>query len=386
MEATWWTRPEQLDAEQKNVVALPLEGNHLVLGPPGSGKTNLVLLRGAYLSANRLNNFKVLTFGRVLREFLVGGSDVTNIEDGKIDTYVGWASDILDGYGIKFRGAKKFDDVRKAILAGLQSLDEDQIRECRLDCVMLDECQDYSSDEVEIIAKLADRIFAAGDSKQKIYSSAGGVSKLKELCPSVSTLTYHYRNGQKICRVADGIAKLVGDKDGLEATRQYIEADAPSSAVFHPSEQLADQVARAIPTISDQLRAYPTSIIGVVCPLRQDVKDVWELLSRSHLQAQVQLQLGESGYSAFDPERRVIVTTAHGAKGLEFRAVHALAMEGISRMPRHQVRLAYTVVTRAKTSLAIYRSGALIGALQNGETALEPPAPAKVALQDLFRN
>jgi superfamily I DNA/RNA helicase len=49
METTWWTQPEDLDETQKEVVALDPKGDHLVLGPPGSGKTNLLILRAAYL-------------------------------------------------------------------------------------------------------------------------------------------------------------------------------------------------------------------------------------------------------------------------------------------------------------------------------------------------
>lgn len=79
MEATWWTRPEHLDTEQRDVVSLPLAGNHLVIGPPGSGKTNLLLLRASYLQANGINNFQLLTVGRVLREFLASGSATTKI-------------------------------------------------------------------------------------------------------------------------------------------------------------------------------------------------------------------------------------------------------------------------------------------------------------------
>ena len=65
MEATWWTKPEQLDPDQRKAIALPLTGDHLIVGPPGSGKTNLVLLRAAYLQAKGKSNFSVFTFGRV---------------------------------------------------------------------------------------------------------------------------------------------------------------------------------------------------------------------------------------------------------------------------------------------------------------------------------
>ena len=50
MDETWWRSPDQLDPDQQEIVSLPLEGSHLVVGPPGSGKTNLLLLRASYLA------------------------------------------------------------------------------------------------------------------------------------------------------------------------------------------------------------------------------------------------------------------------------------------------------------------------------------------------
>jgi hypothetical protein len=176
---------------------------------------------------------------------------------------------------------------------------------------------------------------------------------------------------------------MVGSKEGLEATARYRESESPSQVLFHEAESLEEQVARAIPVLQAQLRAYPTGMLGALCPLSRDVKAVWELLANSHLRSNIQLQLKDSGYAALDPLRRILVGTVHGAKGLEFRALHLFATEGLSSFPTNRVKIAYTGVTRAKTSLAIYRGGPLIGPLLNGEAALAPP-PSKVELKDLF--
>jgi hypothetical protein len=45
MESSWWTDPKELDNDQKKVVALSTAEDHVVVGPPGCGKTNLLLLR-----------------------------------------------------------------------------------------------------------------------------------------------------------------------------------------------------------------------------------------------------------------------------------------------------------------------------------------------------
>ncbi|MER9617642.1 ATP-binding domain-containing protein [Mesorhizobium sp. M0207] len=383
MEATWWTKPEQLDAEQRDVIALPLAGNHLVLGPPGSGKTNLLLLRASYLQANGINNFQLLTVGRVLREFLARGSETTKISANKIDTFVGWGSDVLDNCGVDFRVNAGYEEQKNIIVEKLTALDDEQVDDHRLDAILLDECQDYSVQEVNIAIRFSNRIFAAGDSRQRIYKNRGSIDRLRQVCPAVNQLTYHYRNGIKICRVADGITGLVGSKDGLEATSQYKELEAPSQVAFFEPESIQDQVSKAVSALQAQLRAYPTGMLGVLCPLNKDVREVWSLLSTTHLRSEVQLQMRDTGYDALDPDRRILVGSIHGAKGLEFRALHLLAMEGISSFPTNRTRLAYTGVTRAKTSLTIYRGGPLIGPLQNGEAALAPP-PTSIDLKSLF--
>lgn len=385
MEASWWTRTDQLDDEQKDVISLPLRGSYLVVGPPGSGKTNLLLLRAAFLQARGRNNFEILTFGRVLKEFLINGTDASNVEPDRIKTYRVWAGDILREHGVEISQDADFETVRKEILAGLAGLSDDEVLDHRLDCLLLDESQDYSTDEISQLLRFTDNVFAAGDSNQAIYRGVGSLAKLSDYCDSTRALSYHYRNGRRICRLADGIRGLVGDRTGMEASCQYNESAAPSEVMAYPEETLEAQVDRAIPAIADQLRAYPTAFIGVLCPLRRDLRDVHAALARSYLAEQVQLQMFETGYSPLDPDRRVLVGTIHGAKGLEFRAVHLLAAEGIGRFPRNRTRIAYTAVTRAKTSLAIYRQAGLIGRLQNGVAAVEPP-PTTVDYDSLFKS
>lgn len=385
MEASWWTRTDQLDDEQKDVIALPLAGSYLVMGPPGSGKTNLLLLRAAFLQARGRHNYAVLTFGRVLKEFLVNGTDANNVEPDRIRTYRSWAGDILRERGVEISNDANFDDVRDQILDGLSKLTDHEIDDHKLDCLLLDEAQDYTVEEIRQLNRFADHVFAAGDTNQAIYRPAGALALLEERCDQTRLLRYHYRNGLKICRIADGIRGLVGKRDSLEASSQYDESAVPSEVTNYAGEALNEQVDRAIAIIADQLRAYPTAIIGVLCPLRKDLKEVFESLSRSYLADQIQLQMFETGYAPLDPDRRVIVGTIHGAKGLEFRAVHLIGADGIGRFPRHRTRIAYTAVTRAKTTLSIYHERALIGRLQDGLAALTPP-PADVDLDALFKS
>ena len=97
----------------------------------------------------------------------------------------------------------------------------------------------------------------------------------------------------------------------------------------------------------------------------------------------LQVQLGKIGYSDFNNEKRVILTTTHGSKGLEFRAVHILGTDKVKRFPL-QRNLTYTAITRAKTSLNIYSSRNLPPYLTKGLAAIEPPK-ALPTIESLFK-
>jgi superfamily I DNA/RNA helicase len=126
-------------------------------------------------------------------------------------------------------------------------------------------------------------------------------------------------------------------------------------------------------------------MIGILCPRHAELSLVWSAISESAIAANAQLQQFSEGYSPFDPERRVIVSTIHSAKGLEFRALHLLGMDHLPKFRNRQKNLAYTAVTRAKTSLTIYHENALPGYLEKGVLAANNVVVAPPKLGDLFK-
>jgi superfamily I DNA/RNA helicase len=385
METTWWTQPEHLDRHQAAVVALPMTGDHLVVGPPGSGKTNLLVLRASYLYNAGTHDIVLLTFGRVLREFLASGSDNYNFPSDKIQTYVKWAGRLITENIGEFDQTGKFEDVRKRLFAGLTSVIERGDPANIADCILIDEVQDYSVEEIEAIRKLARQVFVVGDNRQRIYEKSGSIEYLEANLESVHELPYHYRNGIKICRVADGIRNQLDSETGMESTSNYNETEYPSTVLHLSGEHVRAQVDAAVAEIETQLRAYLDGMIGVLCPRLEELDIIVQCLQSSTLADQIQVQRFTDGYAAFTSDRRIVVTTIHGAKGLEFRALHLLGMDTVAKFVKVNRNLAYTAVTRAKTSLAIYHGGSLPGYLENGIRAAtdEVVMPPKIA--DLFK-
>lgn len=382
MEASWWTDPKDLDVDQRKVVTLSKTEDHLVIGPPGCGKTNLLLLRATYLHRQGVTNIIVLSFGRVLREFLATGSQHYPFASDKVQTYVRWGTEMLRANGVVFQESDDFETTRSRLYDALLTLAEQGHRENVHDVILVDEVQDYSADEIALIRRFGDRIFAVGDKNQRISDKTGALDRLEALGTKRSVLTSHYRNGLKVCRVADGIKNLIDDPDGLEATSNYDETTYPSTVDVFSGISLEEQVAQAISRIQTQLQAYPGEMIGVFCPRVGDLDEVRALLDASSLRTELHVQR-TGAYSSFSPDRLVVLSTTMGAKGLEFRTVHILAADKLKRFST-QKNLTYTAVTRTKTSLSVYHQEGLSGWFEKGLVACQSVKPSAPLLDDLF--
>jgi superfamily I DNA and RNA helicase len=86
MKETWWVRPDQLDEDQKRIITLPIDKDYLITGPPGSGKTNLLLLRANFLVKSGLPDIVILVFTRTLKEFISTGASQYSLASDKILT------------------------------------------------------------------------------------------------------------------------------------------------------------------------------------------------------------------------------------------------------------------------------------------------------------
>ena len=383
MNETWWVKHEQLDARQKAVIDLPLDESHLILGPPGSGKTNLLLLRGSQLVRSGKPNVLVLVFTRTLREFVATGGHHYAFGVDNIKTLNRWHFDFLRDHGVAPEKDLDFTKERQKRLAQIQEVVAQRQLSCLYDAIILDEAQDYLPGEIDVFSKLGQVVFAAADSRQHIYAVKGADPvDLEQRFPNVYRLKHHYRNGHKICMVADELAKGWGGFDPLMPTCNYDEQRFPSSVTIHPCPDLDAQVAQTIINLERQMKAYPDEYLGVLCPNRLALKSVSKLLLSSKIADRAVLQSGEEGYVPFEPEKPVCICTVYGAKGLEFRAAHILETESLKKSPLNR-NIAYMAVTRAKTSLSIYHSKPIPAYLDSALSVIRGPVkPAR--LEELF--
>lgn len=382
MSGAWWVKQKDLDDDQKNVLTLSVHQDHLIKGPPGSGKTNLLLLRAKQLIGSQQPNLVVVVHTRALQEFIRSGAEGYSIPKDKVVTFRKLAQDLLYGIGSPITLPADFEEGRRLLISALNAqLDAGRLRH-EFSCVLVDEAQDFLPGEMEILRAVGKRFFSVADSRQKIYAGEDSIAVL-EGQDSINTvsLPFHYRNGHKICTVADAIAKPPLDPT-LIATSRYDENRIPSSVQAAPCQSLTDQVEELISRLVTQLKAYPGDMLGVFCPRGNDVEEVLSHLRASSLADRIISQRFDDGYTEFRPGKDICVSALHSAKGLEFRAVHILATEGLKKIKMNR-NLAFMGVTRAKTSLTIYHTDTLHGYLEEALAKLNP-ATGLVGLESLL--
>ena len=221
MDSTWWRSTQELDEDQRALIEISTdEGNYLVTGPPGCGKTNVLLLRASYLRSAGLANCAVLVFTRTLREFIAAGStQPTMLPPDRIQTHAAWTLGLLGKLGRPLDSATddfSHDDARLMRHQAIEDAVQTQgLSNNYYDSILLDEVQDYWHCEVALLSKLTRRLFTVGDSRQRIYERNEGIQAALAVGCQEMRLHNHYRMGPRICTVADQLLRLQ-DAEPLE--------------------------------------------------------------------------------------------------------------------------------------------------------------------------
>jgi len=382
---TWWRKADDLTDEQQEIIHLPPRGNYLITGPPGSGKTNLLLLRANYLFRGDFPNIAVLVFNRGLREFIAAGADFYTFPFEKVQTIHGWQIAALREEGIRFQeniNGEQFLEKRARLAQTVRKeLIETRGIRNRFDVLLLDEAHDYTQEEVANFSQLSRYVYAVADERQRIYSVSDSMKMLRQLAgTNVFHLTHHFRVGPKICGVADHIGAAFPNYEPLFGTCNYDEQAMKSEVTDHEAHSLDDEIQAVCSMLPLQLKAYPDEVIGVLAPYNDIVNKVYQQLHEAGL-SDISIRFGGGEFSSFDANTRICVSTIHSAKGMEFRAVHLVGTDRLSSELQRNV--AYTAVTRAKTSLTVHHSNTLPGFLDSAIRSELPPRHP-VDLDELF--
>lgn len=377
----WWVDESQLKGNQLDVLDVDLGRDLAIFGPPGSGKTNLMMLRANHLNIVDNPEFYVVTYTSLLAEFMRRGAAQYSFPGNKIRTQTKLFEMVLGDHGrtVERSQNESFTAYQDRLFAAMTELIAEGKAKNSFPALFIDEAQDYNQAQLQVFRHLAKNVTLAADVRQGIYRTDAQLDQyIRRFCDPVISLKYHFRTGKNIIAVADKIMDGKFDHIPMLDTSQYSEESQKSTVEVEDPCPLEDQIDKAIDRLSKQLRVYPNELLGVLVPRKDELAKVWD---RIRFAPALAGKVTNTKSRDFDPSCPIWVTTIHSAKGLEFRCVHVLSSERIDRFNERARRLAFTAVTRAKTALVVYHHEDLLPFFS---AALRPGSAARVSRSQLF--
>ena len=360
-----------LNKDQDEALALPLEGQHLIVGGPGTGKSVVALLRTRRLAENN-RTYRTLVYNRLLDQSNrhLFGSDQTL----SADTWDSWFRDIYK----HFFGAVPTHKPDKpggyppidweAVERQVQSLDNIKNQSGRF--LVIDEGQDMPPAFYRTLTDLGfEDFYVAADQNQQIHpdecSSRQDIENSLAIEPgSTLELKANYRNTRPVALLAqrfypDDPASPKPDLPDLKPAAATPELWTYGGANTVTLAEIAENILR----LSDR---NSHKLIGIITPdnkVREKFMDALLTANpkldngkppiRTYVSGQQELpDFGQGG---------LMVINAQSCKGLEFDT--AILADIDQHQPKHDPHALkarfYVMVARAREQVILLRTGSV---------------------------
>jgi superfamily I DNA/RNA helicase len=342
---------QDLSKEQDAVLNLDVDGDYVVAGPPGTGKT-VIALRRAELMNNLGKPVTLLMYSRLLSQY----TDAAVRE-------LGLAS-IVEPYYAWFWHFYRRHYKRKPPQLAPFTFDWSEILETvavdpppadSLDYLIIDEGQDFPREFYMVAAHIARNLTVFADENQRLCDQNSTLHEITTVLGNgapTATLTRNYRNTFEIAALASTFH--TGIKTGI--------AKPPARRGDRPVIRGFSDLRRTVDFIAQYERNNSDLEIGVLVPFtRQRV----QFFNRLKGKTKNPVQTFEGGLGADAPDLDfdtpgIKVITYASAKGLEFDTVFMPELQvhdGDLSSPVLRMRL-YVMLSRARDNLFLLYSGA----------------------------
>ncbi len=318
---------QDLTPEQLRVVELPTDSHKLILGPPGSGKTVLLVHRAAYLMARQRvppERFRVLVFTNALKEYIRSGVDFLGLPIRSVSTFDSWCRELQRQFVRGFAGDSSdpnyFETVRSAVLESIQSSHTPPI----LDFAMVDEGQDLTATAYSILRIMCKHVTVFADPHQRIFDGVHSeediLSELGIRRRSVALLSA-YRNSPDVAALASWfLPDLVSRSNYLAQARNLgRERERPLLYLAPDNDSEMDRLAQSI-----RQRLSMNQRVGIIVPRTADVHGVSSALHERGIAVEKVLPPSKAVGGGNPPDfgsSTPKIVTYHSAKGLTFDTV-----------------------------------------------------------------
>ena len=351
---------QDLSKEQEAARALPREGQYLIVGGPGTGKSVLALIRARRYQRER-DDYLFLVFNHLLNR--ASGQMFGSGLESK--TWNGWFRGMFREIAdqpvpVRERNDGGFREIDWAgVLEVVQGLTDTGDRQPPF--LVIDEGQDMPPQFYRALVDLGfDRFFVVADQNQQITDANSSRQEIAD-CLAIDThdvieLRHNYRNHYQVARLAR--AFYCGDPASPPPDLPAPARGAVPLLYCYEQSRL-DEVARRILRLADR---DPRQLIGVIAPNNRVRERYLEALRSVEVgldnpRAPVETYHREHRAEVAFDEGGVLVVNAQACKGLEFdTAVLADIDEHYFRRgdPNVAKRLFYVMVARARERVFMF--------------------------------
>jgi superfamily I DNA/RNA helicase len=298
--------------------------HRVILGPPGSGKTQVLIHRADYLSSTyKLNpdQYRVFVFTNVVKEYIKSGIQFLGLPEEVVSTFDHWCRLLYEKHiSRRLPRANKginFGEIRSAVLKLFKEKSE---LKKSLSFVLVDEGQDLTPQVYEILSLAAQHITVFVDPQQNIFENGASESFILDrlnLKNRNASLLGAYRNAPYVAKLA---SYFIDDdqKRGQYLAQVNTEQKIRELPLCYVAPDFQTEMDRLAEIISQ--RQVMNERIGIIVPTNKQLYGFARGLYERGVTVEKAVPRTEDGGCDFGNATPKIATY-YSAKGLTFDSV-----------------------------------------------------------------
>lgn len=352
----WLIPKKHLFFEQQYVIEKDIEENLIINGPPGSGKTQIILHRAKFLSDYykiKPERFHIFVFTNVLKDYISSALTLLDIPEDCVTTIDAWCMSYFKKYiHARVPYAHKQPDFKAIREAVLRNFREKKLSPI-YDFVVVDEGQDLPEESFKLLKAIATHITVCMDNKQQIYEngcSEKAILKILELRKRDITLLGAYRCSPFIAAIA---STFIADKMERQvfATQNTVIGSEKETPLLYYAKDFEDERLRLLEIT--RTRVAKGEKIAILFPQNRMIYGYANGFRENNIEVETPKNLN---FSSNLPK----LLSFHGAKGLTFDTVliPRLVKAYYKKLDTQEIdRLLFVGMTRARKWLYLSTCG-----------------------------
>ena len=327
---SFYVKDSELDDYQVKVINKKTDNSYIVKGCAGSGKSILALWKAKQIQEGGKGSYLYVVYTKALRQYMSDGIKQIGLHESNVvnfDACFQWGK---NDYGELQRGVWKKGSY---------------------DYVIVDEAQDFSRDDIELLkSKARKALLVYGDTAQQLYKflkdkqtvSMEDIQYFTKF--PVEQLVFNHRLPKKIARVAQ---YLNSESDELEERCTEEGTEKPKILKYNTKqEQFA--------AIANLIKNKGMEDVGILFRNNKEVDEAYDYFTNKGIEVEAKSyrHKDELDFTSDNPK----LMTYHSSKGLQFENVFIPECTAEGADDRNPL---YVAITRTYRSLYIMHSGNL---------------------------